>query len=182
MLDHLQQPGIAAEKILPEVRAAFDEILLVLSVAYFAQAFYQNSLAVVLDERVPIGAPNYFDYIPTGAAEDGFEFLNDLSVAANWTIQSLQVAVDYENQIVEFLPRSQRYGAERFRLIHFAIAEEGPDLASSRLFEATIFEIFDKASVVNRLNRAEAHGDGGELPEIGHEPGMRIGRKAAAGL
>ena len=48
--------------------------------------------------------------------------------------------------------------------------------------ESAILEVLDEARVVDRLNRAEAHRDGGELPELGHEPGMRIGTQTAAGL
>ncbi len=62
------------------------------------------------------------------AAECGFEFLNDLAVAAHRTVETLQVAVDDENQVVEFLARGEGDRAERFRLIRFAVAEERPDL------------------------------------------------------
>ena len=60
-----------------------------------------SSRRVVRDERVPIAAPDDLDDIPAGAAEDGFEFLNDLAVAANRAIEALQVAVDDEDEIVE---------------------------------------------------------------------------------
>src|ERR1700683_321507 len=182
MLDHLQQPGIAAEKVLPEVSAAFDEIFLVLSVAHFTQALYQNSVAIVLDELIPVGAPDDFNDVPSGTTEDGFKFLNDLSIAANRAIETLQVAVDHEDEVVEFFARGKRDGAERFGLIHFAIAEERPDFAARGLLETAIFQILDKTRVINRLDGAGAHGDSRELPELGHEPGMGIGRQAATGL
>ena len=80
------------------------------------------------------------------------------------------------------LARGQRDGAERFRFVHFAVAEEGPDFAAGGFLQAAIFQILDEARVIDRLDRAQAHRDGGELPEIGHQPGMRIGRQTAAGL
>ncbi len=130
MLDHLEQAGIGAEEVLPEVSAALDEIFLVLAVADLAHALDQQAVAIVLDEAVPIAAPDDFDDIPAGAAEDGFQFLNDLAVAAHRAVETLQVAVDDEDQIVETLARSQRDGAERFGFVHFAVAEEGPDFSA----------------------------------------------------
>ena len=58
MLDHLQQPGIGAEQILPEIGSALDKIFLILPVADFAQPPDQQAIAVVLNEVVPIGAPD----------------------------------------------------------------------------------------------------------------------------
>ena len=49
MLDHLQQARIAAEKVLAEISAAFDEIFLILPVADFAQPLHQQSVAIVLN-------------------------------------------------------------------------------------------------------------------------------------
>ena len=34
--------------------------------------------------------------------------------------------------------------------------------------------------LVDRHDRAEAHRHRGEFPEVGHQPGVRIGRQAAA--
>ena len=36
--------------------------------------------------------------------------------------------------------------------------------------------------LVDRVDRAEAHGDGRELPEVRHQPRVRVGRQAAAGV
>ena len=111
MLDHLQQPGIGAEEVLPEVGPALDKIFLILAVGDLAHALDQQPIAIIADEAVPIAAPDHFDYIPSGAAENGFQFLNNLAVAANRAVQTLQVAVHDEDQIVEPFARSQRDGA-----------------------------------------------------------------------
>ena len=58
-----------------------------------------------------------------------FQFLNDLAVAAHGAVQALQVAIDDENQIVEFFARGQGDRAERFGLVRFAVAQERPDFA-----------------------------------------------------
>ncbi len=101
MLDHLQQARIAAEQVLAEVGSALDEIFLVLPVADFAQTPDQQAVAVVLDQAVPIGTPDALDDVPSRAAENRFEFLNDFSVAAHRAVEPLQVAVHDEDQIVE---------------------------------------------------------------------------------
>ena len=111
MLHHLQQARIAAEQVVPEVGAALDEIFLILAVGDFAHALDQESVTIVDDEVVPIAAPDHFDHIPARAAENRFQFLNDLAVAAHRPVQALQVAVHDENQVVEPLARGQRDGA-----------------------------------------------------------------------
>ena len=124
----------------------------------------------------------HFDDIPSRAAEDSLEFLNDFSVAAHRSIKTLQVAVHHENQIVQILARGQGDGSQRFRFIHFAIAHERPDFAAGGLFQPAIFQIADKAGMIDRLDRSQAHRNRGKLPEIRHQPGMGIGAQSAAGL
>src|SRR5205823_10735552 len=121
-------------------------------------------------DRIPLAAPKHLNHIPTGAAERRLQFLNDLAVAAHWTVEALQVAVDDENQIVEPLPGCQRDGAERFRLVRLAIAEERPDFRIRARFQPAIFEIAVEARLINSHQRAEAHGDGRKLPKIRHQP------------
>src|ERR1035438_4077346 len=91
MLHHLQKPRIRPEKILSEVSSALDEILLILPVADFSQPLYQQSVAVRPNQTVPIRAPNDFDDVPSRAPENGFQLLNDFSVAAHRPIQPLQI-------------------------------------------------------------------------------------------
>ena len=107
MLNHFEQSRIRAEKVLPEVSTALDEIFLVLAVGDLAHALDQQTVAIGADETVPVAAPDHLDHIPAGAAENGFQFLNDLAIAAHRAVQPLQVAVHYEDQIVQTLARSQ---------------------------------------------------------------------------
>ena len=48
---------------------------------------------VVCQQAVPLAAPDDLDYVPTRAAEEGLELLNDLAVTANRSIKTLQVGV-----------------------------------------------------------------------------------------
>ena len=51
-------------------------------------------------------------------------------------------------------------------------------LRSVRELQSAIFQVAIEARLVNRHDRAESHRDRRELPEIGHQPGMRDRRTA----
>src|ERR1700733_7168595 len=148
MLDHLEQPRIGTKEILPEVRSALDKVFLILSVGDLAHAADQQPIAIGLNQRIPIAAPDELDHIPSGAPENRFQLLNNFAVATNRTVQPLQVAVDDKNQVVEPLARGQRDGAEGFGLLPFAVAHIAPNLASGRRLQSAILEILDKARVI----------------------------------
>src|SRR6202167_1548325 len=182
MLDHLEQARVTAEEILTEIGAALDEVFLILTVADFAHALDQNAVTIIAQEAVPIGAPDALDDVPSRAAENGFQFLDDLAIAADGAVEALQIAIDYKDEVVETFARSQSDGTERFGLIHLAVAEEGPDFAAGGLLQSAGLQITHEARLVDSLNGAEAHGNGGELPKVGHQPGMGIRRETAFGL
>src|SRR5271167_3412985 len=154
MFDHLEQAGVAAEEILTEIGSALDEVFLILAVTDFAHALDQDSVTVIAEETVPIGAPDALDDIPTCAAENGFQFLDDFAVAADGAIETLQVAIDHENEVVEAFAGSQGDGTEGLGFVHLAVAEEGPDLASGGLLQPTVFQITHEARLVDGLNGA----------------------------
>ena len=54
--------------------------------------------------------------------EGRFEFLNNLSIAAHRPVEPLQIAIDDENQVVEFFAHRHGEGAHRLRFIHFPVA------------------------------------------------------------
>ena len=56
---------------------------------------------ILLEQRIPLAAPDHLDHVPAGAAEDRLELLDDLAVAADRTVEALEVAVDDEDQVVE---------------------------------------------------------------------------------
>ncbi len=112
VLHHLEQAGIAAEEILTEIGSALDKVFLILAVADLAHAPDQQPVTIAADEAVPVGAPDDLDDIPSRATENGLQFLNDLAVATDRPIQSLQIAIHYEDQVVEALAGGQRDGTE----------------------------------------------------------------------
>ena len=112
VLGHLHQFRVLAEEVLAHVGAALGAVVLVIAVDRFLHALSKDALLVAGEQRVPVAAPQYLDDVPAGAAEIPFEFLDDLAVAAHRAVQALQVAVDDEDQVIEFLARGQRDGAQ----------------------------------------------------------------------
>jgi hypothetical protein len=103
MLDHVEQLRVGTPEMLSNVLAGFDRVLLILAVDDLAHAFDQQAVVILLEQRVPLAAPDDLDDVPACAAEGGLELLDDLAVAANGTIEALQIAIDDEDQVVELL-------------------------------------------------------------------------------
>ena len=131
-------------------------------------------------QSVPARAPQHLDDVPAGPPEVGLELLDDLAIAPHWPVETLQVAVDDEDEVVELLASCQRDRAQALRLVHLAVAHEGPDLASLGLGQAPEVQILEEAGLVDRHEGAKPHRDGRKLPEVRHQPWMRIGRQALA--
>ena len=178
--DHREQLLVLAEEVLAHVGAVLGLEHLVLAVDGLFHALEQQPGGVAREQRIPVGAPDHLDHVPAGAAEVGFQLLDDLAVAAHRAVQPLQVAVDHEDQVVELLAHRERDRAQRFRLVHLAVAHECPDLAVVGVEQAAVLQVFHEARLVDRHDRPQAHGHGRELPEAGHQPGVRIGRQALA--
>src|SRR5262249_28033706 len=118
------------EEILAHVRAVLRLEGLILAVDALHHAPHEDALLVAREQRIPARAQDHFDDVPAGTAEVRLELLDDLAVAAHRPVESLQVAVDYEDQIVEILAPGHPDRAHRLGLIHFAVAAEAPDLAA----------------------------------------------------
>jgi hypothetical protein len=132
------------------------------------------------EERIPPGAPDHLEDVPTGAAKDRLELLDDLAVAAHGAVEPLEVAVHDEDQVVETLSAGERDRAEGLRLVALTVADERPHLAALGAREASRLQILHEARLVDRHQRAEAHRDRRELPEVGHQPWVRVGGQARA--
>ena len=117
-----------------------------------------------------------FDYIPTSTEVVRFQFRNDAVIPTNRAIEALKIAVNDEDQIVETFAGGHGESSARFGLILFAIAKECPNLTIGRRQNPAIFHVLDETRLINGIDRTQAHRNGGKLPEIRHQPGMRIGR------
>jgi hypothetical protein len=178
--DHLLELWILAEEVLASVGAALGLEVLVLAVDALFHHTAQQAVGVARQQRIPARAPQHLDDVPAGAHERGLELLDDLAVAAHRTIEALQVAVDDEHEVVELLAHRQRERAHALGLVHLAVAEERPDLAIARGHEAAVLHVALEARLVDGHHRPQAHRHRRELPEVRHEPRMRIRRQAVA--
>ena len=178
--DHLEQLRVLAEEVLAHVGAVARLERLVLAVDGLLHAREQPPLGVAREQLVPARAPHDLDHVPARAAEHGLELLDDLAVAAHRPVEPLQVAVDDEDQVVELLAARHRDRAQRLRLVGLAVAEEAPDLAAAGVGDLAPVEVLHEARLVDRHDRAEPHRHGRELPEVGHQPRVRIGGDAGA--
>ena len=169
--------------MLADISPGTDGVFLKLAVDDFAHAADQEAVLVLGQERIPSGAPNHFNHVPACAAEGPFQLLDDFSVAAYGSVEALKIAVDDEDQVIELFAGGQGDGAQGFGLVALAVAQKGPNPGCLGVgLYTSIHKIMVKPRLINRHDRSQAHRDGGEFPEVGHQPGMRIGRQARSGL
>ena len=57
ILDHLEEPGIAAEDVFTHVGARFHHELLVIAIAHFREALDQQAFGVPREKRIPVRSP-----------------------------------------------------------------------------------------------------------------------------
>ncbi len=174
VLDQLAQPRVGTEEVLADVGAGLDRVALELAVDGGVHLVQQHAVDVTGQQVVPARTPDHLDDVPPGAPEDGFELLDDLAVAPHGTVEPLQVAVDDPREVVEALASSQRDGAERLGLVGLAVAEEAPHPRAAGVVEVAVLQVLVEAGLVDRVQRAEAHRHGRELPEVRHQPRMRV--------
>ncbi len=177
----LLQLRILVEEVLAVEGAVGGRVGLELAVHRLEEALLQPLVHVAREERVPVGGPEQLDHVPARAGEEALQLLHDGAVAAHRAVEALQVAVDDEHEVVELLARGDRETRERLGLVHLAVAHEAPHLArrASR-GEPALLEVAHEARLVDREERADAHGARGELPQVRHQPRMRIRRQALA--
>src|ERR1700679_976980 len=142
---------------------------LILSIHGCSQPSQQCVLAVPGEECVPIRAPKDLDDVPPGSREQRLELLDDLSVTAYRSVETLQVAVDYKCDVVQLLARSQCQRADRLRFVHLTVSEHSPHVALGSVEQAPISQVPHEPRLVDRIYEAQTHRSRGELPEIGHQ-------------
>ncbi len=176
----LEQFGIFAEEMFPRVAARFDDIFLIIAVHRLFHALEQQPGLVAREQIIPVGTPDHLDDVPARAPEQRFQFLDNFPVAAHRTVQTLEVAIDDPDEVVEIFARRQRERTQRFRLVAFAVANETPDLRILIADELAGLQVAIKPRLVDGHDRTKAHRNRRELPEIRHQIRMRIRREAAA--
>ena len=176
-VDELPQP-LGVEQLLADVGRALGGQGLELPVGGRVQLGHQLAGLVPGQQVVPEPAPDDLDHVPAGPAEQGLHLLDDLAVAADRAVEALQVAVEHEGQVVQLLAAGHGQRALGLGLVHLAVADESVDPRPGGVGQLPVLEVAVEAGLVDGVEGAEAHGDGGELPELGHEPRVRVGRQA----
>ena len=69
--------------------------------------------------------------------------------------------------------------ADRLGLVHLAVAEVRPYVLVGGVVDAPVLQVAVEPRLIDRVDAAEAHRDRRELPEVTHEAGVRVRRKAA---
>src|SRR6185312_8996813 len=154
------------KKVIAIVRSIVRRECLELPIYGVRKGPQQCSLSVTSEKHIPIGAPENLEDVPPCAGEEGFELVNDPAVAANRSVEPLQVAIDDKREIVQSLARGQREGSHGFRLVHLPIAEESPHAAPVRRGQTAVLQVTHEASLQNGIDRSYAHGAGRKLPKI----------------
>ena len=175
----LEHARVASEEVLAHVGAVARLERLVVAVDTVVHDLDQGAVDVGLQERVPPRAPDDLDHVPARAAEVRLELLDDLAVAAHRPVEALKVAVDHPDEVVQLLAPGQGGRAHRLGLVHLAVAQERPHLARGGLGHPARLQVLHEARLVDRGDGPDAQRDRGELPELGHQPRMRVGAQAA---
>ncbi len=178
VLDHLAQPRVGTEEVLADVVARLDRVGLELAVGGAVHPVHQHAVDVAGEQVVPLAAPHDLDDVPAGAAEGRLQLLDDLAVAAHRTVELLEVAVDDEGQVVELLAGRHADRAERLGLAHLAVAEERPHLLLAGVLDPAVVQVAVEPRLVDRVEGGQAHRHRRELPEVRHQPRVRVGRQA----
>src|SRR5699024_991015 len=63
-------------------------------------------------------------------------------------------------------------------LVHLAVAEERPGVLLAGVLQAAVVQVAVEGGLLDRGDRADAHGHGGELPEVLHRARVRVGGHA----
>src|SRR5690606_30611244 len=171
-----------AEEVLANERAGLVLVGLVVAIRGLVHDVNQGAGLVGFEQGIPLAAPSNLDDIPAGTAEEGFQFLHDLAIAANRAVKALQVAVDDEVQVIELLVGSKLQEAARLWLVHFAVTQEGPDLLVGGVLDAAVLQVAVQLCLVDGVSWADAHRHGREFPEVRKRAWVRVGRKRMAFL
>src|SRR5699024_5482197 len=182
VLDELRGAGIAPEEVLPDPGSVVGTESLVIAVGDGVHEGDQCALGVLLEERVPLAAPDDLDDVPACAAEVRLQLLDDLAVAANRAVEALEVAVDDEREVVQCIVGGDLEGAPRLDLVHLAVSEKRPHVLLRGVRDPAVVQVPIEPCLVDRVERSQAHRNGGEFPELREAARMRVGVQRPTGV
>ena len=80
---------------------------LVITIESGVHQVHKCAILVCFKQGISFATPDHLDDVPASALEEGLELLDDLAIAAHRAIQTLQVAVDYEGEVIQVLACSE---------------------------------------------------------------------------
>ncbi len=144
------------------------------------QTSRQQTVGVPSEEVVPRTAPEHLDDVPAGASEAALQLLNDLGISTDRTVEALQVAVHRHHDVVKALTAGEGELRERFGFVGFTVAHRVPYTRCGGGGQAAVLEVAVEAGLMDGRHGSQAHADGGELPEVGHQTRVGVAGKALA--
>ena len=171
------QLGVLAKEVVAVKAPILRRKGLHLAVHRALQRTRQGAREIAGKQSVPVTAPDELDDVPARSGKQALQFINDAAVAAHRAVEPLQIAVDDPNQVVEPLTRGQRESAGALGFVHLTVAKDPPHFAARAVDQLAVREVVHEPRVVDAADGTEAHRTRRELPEIGHQPGMRIARQ-----
>ena len=157
VLNQFRKIRILTEKMLPRITTVAALVVLVVTVNRLVHTLLHQTELVLLKKLVPQPTPDDLDHVPPCTPEHTFQLLDNLAVAANGSIKSLQIAIDDKNQVIEFLAPCQRDGTQGLRFIHFTVTGKTPYLAVTHVRKIPMVEVLHDVSLVDGLQRPKPH-------------------------
>ena len=108
--NHRSGARILTEELFSNIRAIFCLEGLEVTIGGAVHQLDERTIAILREELIPFPSPYDLEDIPSCASEERFEFLDDLAVSTDRAIESLQIAVDHEDEVVESFTRCERKG------------------------------------------------------------------------
>ena len=174
VLDQLAQLGVGAEEVLADEGAVARLVGLVVAVEGLLHALQEQALVVGGEQRVPARAPDDLETFQPAPRK---------IVSSSWMILPLprtgpssrcRLQLTTKTRLSSCSRPARRDRAERLGLVGLAVAEERPHLAAARVHDPAALQVLHEAGLVDGHDRAQAHRHGRELPQLGHEPRVRI--------
>ena len=175
--DQVQEFRIFSEEVLPDIGAVFGDVGLQLAVHHFAHALLQQAGGIAFQsasQSPPQITLMTFQPAPRKAASNSWmtlplprtrpsrrcklQLMTKMRLSSFSREASVSEPMDSGSSISPSPRNAQSGGASRD--------------------DAAIFQVAHEARLVDRVDRSEAHRNGREPPEIGHQPRVRIAGKA----
>ena len=93
--------------------------------------------------------PDDLGHVPASAGEQTFQLVDDLVVADNRTIQTLQVAVDHKTRLSSFSRTATVRAPFGFRLVHLAVTQEGVNGLLGAILDATVGQVLQETRLID---------------------------------